>query len=210
MSPMAVSPRQLLVVGLAAALLISACSNSDDSGLPTLEEATESAETSTTTSTEATTTTSTEPTTTTLSELRLAEAEIRAVVTEWHQFPVDSSLGEVGLGLEQTTGLLRQRILEFAAELEAEGRVLRGFDNDPIAITQVTVDLIEGAAEVDACVGSATQIVDADTSETITADDPNDTAVATFQMLREDDGWKVGLFLPSALNGGAIECQINP
>jgi hypothetical protein len=192
----------ILVLLLAA----SACSgNNDDIG--TLPETPTTPSTVTTTS--SSTTTTTEPTTTTLSEIEAAEAEIRAIVIEWYTFPVDTSRGDEVLRAEQTTGLLRQRILEAAGQLEADGQILRSVGDARIEIAAVSVDLDKGIAEVDACTGSGSELVDADTLEVISGGGPITTSTSIFQLQLESGVWKINEWLPSELNGGAVACEVS-
>jgi len=204
MTPMAATTGRLLALAVAFLLIAAACSDADDDIGAELD----AAATSSTTTTPPSTTTTTEPTTTTLSDLELAEAEIRDVVTEWYQFPVDYALGEAGLRLEQTTGILRQRILESAAQLDAEGQILRALDVSPIEITAVRVSLEKGTAEVDACTASADGLLDAETLEVIAADNPNDASTSVFQLQLIDGQWKINEWISSALDGDPIDCEV--
>lgn len=206
LSPMAAITGRRIALVVAFLLAATACSNADDDTQAELDAAAEAAVTSTTAPPSSTTTT--EPTSTTLSDLEQAEAEIRQVVTEWYQFPLDYSLGDEGLGLEQTTGLLRQRIIESAAQLEAEGQTLRSTEPSQIQITGIDIDLAGGAAEAEACTGSGTELVDTETLEVINSGDASETLTSVFQLRLVDGEWKIYEWLPSVLNGGAIECEI--
>ncbi|MEM9565736.1 MAG: hypothetical protein AAGA93_24160, partial [Actinomycetota bacterium] len=186
---------------------LSACSGSSDDDIGAqLDEEAAAASTSTTEPTTTSSSTTTEPTTTTRSEEEAARAEIERVVTEWYQFPIDYSLGEEGLGLEQTTGLLRQRILESAAQLEAEGQVLRSLGVARIEITGINVDLEDGTAEVDACTGSSAELLNAETLEVITRTEP-DTSTSLFQLRFEAEQWKISEWVSSGVDGDPISCD---
>ena len=207
MSSMAVTGRQFLAATVGAAFLISACSNGDDSGLPTLEEA---AATSTTSTTEATTTTTTEPTTTTLSELQLAEAEVERVAVEWYTFPIDTSVeGNAEQELEFLTGILRQRAIDTDASYQADGLIRRVVEPPPIRINDVTVDLDAGTAEIGACTGATDLFLDAESLELVFADDPGFTTTSVFQLQLVDGNWKINEWLPSDFApSGPVTCEI--
>lgn len=205
---MAATTGRLVALTVAFLLAAAACSNADDDIGAELDAEAEAAATSTTTTAAPSSTTTTEPTTTTLSELELAEAEIRQVVTEWHLFPVDYSLGEEGLRLEQTTGLLRRRIIESAAQLEAEGKAIRSTETARIEIIGLDVDLADGTAEVQACTGSGSELVDLETLEVLDSGEASDTFISAFQLQIVEGQWKINEWLPSALNGGPIDCEV--
>ncbi|MEM7274264.1 MAG: hypothetical protein AAF547_14370 [Actinomycetota bacterium] len=206
---MAASTGRLMAIAVAVSLTIAACTDADDDIGAELDAAAEAAETSTTVTTAAPSTTTSEATTTTLSERAQAEAEIRQVVTEWYEFPVDTSQGEEALGVEQTTGLLRQRLLESLVLLEADGQILRISSIPPIEITSIAIDLENGTAEVDACTGPAAELVDAETLEVIAADDPTDTAESMFQLQLVDGTWLISDWIASGrADGNRIKCEI--
>jgi hypothetical protein len=191
-----------LTVALTVGLLLvaGACSNGSDDLDLTNE--------TTSTTAEASTTSTTEATTTTLSEREQAEAEIRQVVTDWYEFPIDSSQGEEGLGLEGTTGLLRLRIVESLAQLEADGEIMRATVTPPIEITRVRISLAEGTAEVDACTGPALELVDAETLEVIDTDDPENTLTSLFQLQLVENEWKINEWISSDVAGDPDPCEI--
>lgn len=204
MTAMAATTGRLIAPILALVLIASACSgNNDDIG--TLPEAPTTPSTASTTSSS---TTTTEPTATTLSELETAEAEIRAIVIEWWQFPIDYSLGEEGLGLGPTTGLLRQRIVEFANQMASDGLTLRSAETARIEISDVEVNLDDGFAEVDACTGSSDETIDAETLEVLEVGDIEDTYSSVFQLQLIDGEWKISEWLPSGVDGPSIDCEI--
>jgi hypothetical protein len=216
-------------VALTSLLLLSAnaCSSVQaDSGLtsertPTTEKPS-TTEASTTSTTETTTTTA-EPSTTTqasttsttattatalVSERAQAEAEIRQVVTDWFEFLTDTSKGEVGFGLEGTTGLLRLRLQQLGESTTARGEILRATTPSPIEITSVRITFERGIAEVDACTGSTYQLLDAETLEVIESDDPTSTHTSLFQLQLVDGEWKINEWLPSGNTGEAVPCEI--
>lgn len=205
---MAATTGRLIAFAVGILLATAACSNADDDIGAELDAAAEAAETSsTTTTTRPSTTTTSEPSSTTLSELEAAEAEIRQVVIEWYEFPLDYSLGEEGLGLEQTTGLLRQRIIESAAQLEAEGQILRSAAPARIEIVTVDIELEDGMAEVEACTAASAELLDADTLEVINATDPA-PSTSSFQLQLVEEEWKISEWVASGVEGTPIECEI--
>ena len=210
LSMMAATTGRPIAIALALLLLaFTACSDADADASGELDAAGEAATTATTTTPPSTTTTGAPSTT--QSERELAEAEIRRVVIEWYEFPVDTSRGEEALGVEQTTGLLRQRLLESLDQLEADGQIMRMNSTPPIEITAITIDLEDGTAEVDACTGPAAELVDAETLEVIAADDPTDTATSVFQLQLIDGKWLINEWLASGRDdGNRIECEIGP
>jgi hypothetical protein len=199
---------RVLAVGLALSAL-TACSGGSD-GLGEEPEAVTTASVSVTTTTIATPST-TEPTSTTLSELELAEAEVQRIAIEWYQAPIDTSAEDDGPRLDLLTGLLRQRVTEFEADLKSRGRIHRARAGAaPIEITDVTVDLKAGTAEIEACTGSADEFLDAETLEVSSADDPSDLSTSKFQLELVDGEWKINEWLPSGNSGDVEVCEIGP
>ena len=207
MSPMAASHVRVLFVAIGLALLATACSGGDDSGLPTLEEA---AETSTTTTPADTTTTTTAPaTTTTLSDLQQAEAEVERVVVEWYTFPADTSQeGNAEEFISYLTGLQRQRVIEWYDGLERDGLIRRVFQEPPMKVTDIAVDLVEGSARVDVCDGSADEIVDAATLEVLETGDPDQTFAGHYQLLLVEGEWKISNVLSTQFSEDPAACEV--
>jgi hypothetical protein len=202
-----------LTVALTVGLLLAAraCSNGSDDDLDLTIEPTPTTAKAPTTTTEVSTSTeasAAEATTTTLSERGQAEAEIRQVVTDWYQFPMDTSKGEEGLNLKGTTGLLRLRILESAEQLEAEGEVMRSTGTPRIEITRVQISLAEGTAEVDACIGPSLELVDAETLEVIQSDNPNNTLTSLFQLQIIEGQWQINEWISSDVAGDPDPCEV--
>jgi len=91
---MAVTTWRITATVLAFVLAVTACSNADDEVAEQLAEL-DAANATSTTEAPATTTT-TAATSTTLSEQDQAEADIRQVVIDWCQFPINKSLAKEG------------------------------------------------------------------------------------------------------------------
>ncbi len=201
---------RLLALAVALIVALSACSNSSDDDIGAqLDEEAAASSTSTTDATTTSSSTTTESPPTTLSDEAIAEAEIRRVVTEWYQFPIDTSRDDNELRLEALTGLLRQRVAESDAQYAAEGVIHRSTGPAPIEIAGVDIDLIAGIAEVEACTGSADEFVDAETLEVLGVDDPEKTSTSVFQLQLVDEQWKINEWLPSELTpGGIVACEI--
>jgi hypothetical protein len=193
---------------LTAALLLaaSACSNSDAPDIDLVAEPTTTTTTTQPLPSSTAAASAPEAPTTTPSERDQAEAEIRQVITNWYEFPIDTSKGEEGLGLDGTTGPLRQRILESAKRRTAEGEILRSTAPHPIEITTVKINLEEGTAEADACTGSAAELLDAETLEVITTDDPDLTHTSRFYLQLVDEQWTIHEWLARSAN--PIPCEV--
>jgi len=199
--------RVRVVLGVVVVLAVagSACSGSTaeqdlGDGLETSES------TATVTSAPSTTATSAEPATT-LSELAEAELEVERVVEEWFVMPFDTSQGEAGLALEPLTGLIRQRRIDRAAQREADGQIERARGGDRIEVTNVEVDLAGGEAVVEACHGSDYEVVDAETGESLAADNPESLSTGEFFVELTSSGWKINEWYPSRATGEPIECE---
>jgi len=205
---MAATTGRLLALAVAFLLAAAACSDGDDDVGAELDAEADAAATSSTTTAPPSSTTTTEATSTTLSDLELAEAEIREVVTEWYQFPIDTSQDDSDSRLDFLTGLLRQRVIESNTRLETDGVIRRSRLPAPIEITGVAVELDDGTAEVEACTGSADEFVDAETLNVISADDPGDTTSSAFQLQLIDGQWKIAEWISSASGDEPITCEV--
>jgi hypothetical protein len=113
------------------------------------------------------------------------------------------------LGLDGTTGPLRQRIIENGTQLERDGQILRSPSVAPIEITRIKINLDEGVAEVDACTSSATQLLDAETLDVITEGDPTDTATSRFELRLIDNRWLINEWFASGFEGNPVRCEID-
>lgn len=202
MNLMAGKPR-LLAAALAVALSAAACSSGGDE--PDL--GLESGESSTTTTTSAPTTTTAE-TTTTLSEQAQAEADVAQVVTDYWLTEIDTAEGE--LGLEYLTGLIETRTQQWAEGLTATGQTLRDFEGQKrIEISRVQVDLGAGTAEVEACMGSGSEVLDIETLEQIEiGSNPDFLSTSVLLVEQTAAGWKIGEMFPTAATGSPELCEI--
>ena len=138
------------LVVLAIGLFAAGCTNSEPDNAAADELAAASTTTEQTTTTEAETTTTAESTTTaepttTLSELQQQEAdareEIEQAVLSWQNFLRDTSIGPEGYGIEYTTGLLRQRLIELVQRRADEGQVQRSQGNERSEVISIDLDL---------------------------------------------------------------------
>jgi hypothetical protein len=197
-------------LALGGVLVAASCSASSEESGVGVESATVSTEMETSTSTSSSVTTSTvEPTVTTLSELELARAEVTGVVEAWFHFRIDSSDGQDGLGVQFLTGAMRARSLEVLQRLELAGQVQVRRRPQPLEITSVDIDLETGFAQVAACFGAANELLDAETLEVISADDPSYTTTSTFELQVIDSGdWKISEWRLSRNSDNPIECEV--
>jgi hypothetical protein len=148
--------------------------------------------------------------TTTLSDLELVEAEVAQIVVDWWEMPIDTSSLEDEVRLEPLTGLLRRRVIADTERLATEGKIRRSRSTAPIGVLGVAVDTEEGTAEVQACIGAADEVVDAESFEVIAAADPDMTVESLFQLQLVEQQWLISEWLPSTLNGGAVQCEVLP
>ena len=192
---------------VAAGLLAPACSGGSDELV--LDEGTvDTSSTIVTTASTAPSSTTTEAvTTTSLSELGAAEAEVARVVEEWFVAPFDTSLGEEGLALEQTAGLLRQRSIELLAEVEEAGEILRSRGGSRVEVRDIDLDLDKGQAEVEACANADYETVDAETGEVVSADDPEEFWISDFYVQRLEGDWKIIEWVPSRISPDPRRCE---
>ncbi len=191
-----------VAVAAFSVLVLGACSSD-----PT-DETAASPSTSTTSTMVETTTTTTAPTTTALSEQDKAEAEIEQLVTEWYLEPYDSSQGQEGIRVEYLTGLARQRAIEYADEIESQGRIARSRGGQQIEVTGIEVDLEAGEGALDACIGSDVEFIDNETQEVVGTEDPTYLTTSEFLVVLTDDGWKVTEWYSSLLEDTPTECEI--
>ncbi|MEM9654727.1 MAG: hypothetical protein AAGA65_21735 [Actinomycetota bacterium] len=191
----------VVVLSLAAA----ACSSDGDDLDAELEAAPSSTSTSSTT---AETTTSTEATTTTLSEQAQAEADVAQLVTDYWLTEIDTSKGEIGLDF--LTGAVAARNQEAMDRFNAEGRVLRDQGQKRIEVIEVDVNISDGQGEVTACMGSASEIVDAATQERIgNAADPDLLTTTLFLVEQTPDGWRISELFASVAAESPEFCEID-
>lgn len=205
---MAATTGRLLALAVCVVLTLGACGGGEDDEVGAELDAAAQAEAATTATTDDPPTTTTESTSTTLSELEQAEAEVARIVTEWYRFPIDTSLGEAGYGLDGTTGLLRRRIVEFNAQLAADGQFMRTTEPGRIDVTAVSVDLTSGTAEVETCNASSTELVDAETNEVLASEEPTFATTSVFQLQLTDGSWLINEWLPSQATDDPVECEI--
>ena len=181
-----------LTAALLGALLLIGCSGSGGDVVDLDEVAPPSDETTAPVTTSTVSTTEPPETIGTLSERELAEADVREVVEAWFFHPYDTSKGDEGIGARYLTGLMLQRVRERAEQTTAAGEIRVNLETQRLQITDVEVDLATGFADVDACVNPAQATLDAESGETLSADDPSTLSIdSTFQMQLTDDGWKI-------------------
>lgn len=202
MNPMAGRMR-LFAATIALVFIAAACSSGGDAEVAELQSVE-----STTTTPVASTTTSTIATTTTLSEQAQAEADVAQLVTDFWLTEVDTSTGEVGL--EFMTGLIETRTREWATGLADAGEGLRDFEGQKrVEVTSVEVDLQVGTGEVQACMGSGSEVIDLETRQQIDiGSDPEFLSTSRLLVLKTSEGWKISEIYPSVLTGNAELCEI--
>jgi hypothetical protein len=192
---------------VAVVLIAAACSGSSDE-LVLDESLVDPSSTTTSSTVSVSSSTSEAVTTTSLSELGAAEAEVARVVEEWWVEPFDTSLGEEGLALEQTAGLLRQRTIELPARYEEAGQIHRSRGGDRIEIRAIGLDLDNGQAEVEACAGADYETVDAETGEVLVSDDPEYLTISDFYVQLIEGDWKIVEWVPTQNSDNpGVECE---
>lgn len=197
-----------LLAGLA--LAVGACSDGDDDAAALLEAAASATTTTAAPSTTNTTAATAIASTTSLSEQRVAEVEIEALVTDWWIKAYDPEQGDAAGGLEYTTGLMAARIEENRATAADEGysRVSRG--GATIQVTSMDIDVDEGQGIVNTCGGSDLIRLDAETGEPITdGDDPAYQTTSEFYVELTADGWRISEWVPSFNTGTPVECTVD-
>lgn len=198
-------PTRAIAAMIAALVVMSACSGSDD----VAELPSEDPEPTTTTSTSATSesTTTASSTTTVLSETEVAEAEIEQLITEYWMNRFDPE-GADDEGQQYLTGILATRTAENRAEREAQGQQLVEQGRSAIQITSVEAALDAGTGLATSCSGSDTALVDAETGEILGRDDPDFQFTSEWLVQQTDEGWKISEWYPSALTDSPELCAV--